>query len=181
MPVAVDFYGRELLGDAFALPTAAERALENVFSQILRKHHGVLAASLTVVEVSINLISSEEMAELNAAYRGVSDPTDVLSFPLWEEGQTFVPPEGWKELPLGDIVVCDEVVARHAGEHGVMVVEELALVLVHGFLHLLGWDHDTPEKEGAMWREQAEHVRCLLRQWGVPAPTNEEVEVKRER
>ncbi len=181
MPVAVDFYGRELLGSSFALPPGAERALENVFSQILRAHHGALAASQTSVEVSINLISSEEMAELNSAYRGVNGPTDVLSFPLWEEEQTFAPPEGWKELPLGDIVVCDDVVALHAEEHGVPVVEELALVLVHGFLHLLGWDHDTPEKESTMWREQAAHVRCLLRQWGVLAPTNEEVEGERER
>ena len=170
MPMAVDFYGRELLGDSWSLPQEAERALEDVFFQILRAHCSPLARSETSVEVSINLVSPEEMAELNEAYRGTAGPTDVLSFPLWEEGERFSPPVGWKDLPLGDIVVCDEVVAHHAGERGVPVTEELALVLVHGFFHLLGWDHDTPEKEVALWREQDGPVQSLLRQWGLGAP-----------
>lgn len=177
--VSVDFYGRELLGETFPLPEDAEEGLAAAFSAILHAQFPVLGGA--VAEVSVNLVSPEEMEELNSTYRKVAGPTDVLSFPLWEEDGAFSPPSEWKELPLGDIVVCDEVVARNAQERGVPAVRELALVLVHGFLHLLGWDHETPEKETAMWREQDRYVLFLLERWRQRPPTQEEVEEQRER
>ena len=72
---------------------------------------------------------------------------------LEEEGR-FVPPSAFGMFPLalGDIVICPEEAER---EHAPMArMEALCLVLAHGFLHLLGWDHDTPEKERAMWERQ---------------------------
>ena len=102
------------------------------------------------VEVSVSFLNSAEMRELNKHHRGLDEATDVLTFPLWAEEERLALPVPL--LPLGDIVICPQEAER---EHAPMTcVEALCLVLAHGFLHLLGWDHDTPEKEQAMWDRQ---------------------------
>lgn len=106
------------------------------------------------VQVSLSLISKEEMKSLNGQYRDIHEPTDVLSFPLWEEAGTFVPPEGWEKLPLGDVVISPEYVLDYVQVSHVEYEREVVLVLIHGILHLIGFDHDTGEKERLMWKEQ---------------------------
>ena len=108
------------------------------------------------VEVSVSFLDSAEMRGVNKRHRGLDEPTDVLTFPLWEEEGRLVLPDctqrQFELLPLGDIVICVEETMR---EHAPMAcAEALCLVLAHGFLHLLGWDHDTPEKEDTMWNRQ---------------------------
>jgi len=108
------------------------------------------------IEVSLSFLDRAEMTDVNKQYRGLDEPTDVLTFPLWEEGGHFKPPDlaqqPFKVLPLGDIVICREEAER---EHAPMpCTEALCLVMAHGFLHLLGWDHDTLEKERLMWDRQ---------------------------
>jgi probable rRNA maturation factor len=97
------------------------------------------------------------MAELNRRYRGLAQPTDVLAFPM-AEGR-FGRLSG--DL-LGDVVISVETAERQAGPGGLRA--ELALLLVHGILHLLGHDHGTPGERRAMWRKQA----TLLRSLGFP-------------
>jgi probable rRNA maturation factor len=111
------------------------------------------------VEISVSLLDGVEMRKINEKHRDVDEPTDVLSFPLWEDQGRFVP-EGLPELlPLGDILICPEEVRRtHCS---LSYREALCLVLAHGFLHLLAWDHDTPEKEQAMWERQS-HLKSKL-------------------
>ncbi|MDR1875511.1 MAG: rRNA maturation RNase YbeY [Synergistaceae bacterium] len=105
------------------------------------------------VELSVSFLSGAEMREVNRNFRGVDEATDVLSFPLWEEGESFVPAGELRELlPLGDILVCPEETVRLHDE--LSRPEALCLMLAHGFLHLLAWDHDTPERERAMWERQ---------------------------
>ncbi|MCL2010052.1 MAG: rRNA maturation RNase YbeY [Synergistaceae bacterium] len=100
------------------------------------------------IEFSVSFLDRAEMRDINKQYRGFDEPTDVLAFPLWEKGD-FTP---FGVLPLGDVVICPEEAGR---EHAPMPrLEALCLVLAHGFLHLLGWDHDTPEKEDNMWERQ---------------------------
>ena len=108
------------------------------------------------IEVSVSFLDRAEMTGVNKQYRGLDEPTDVLTFPLWEEEGLFTPPDFAQQpfgmLPLGDIVICQEEAEReHASTPR---LETLCLVLAHGFLHLLGWDHDTPEKEKLMWDRQ---------------------------
>ena len=108
------------------------------------------------IEVSVSFLDRAEMMDVNKQYRGLDEPTDVLTFPLWEEEGRFAPPDLAQQpfgvLPLGDIVICPEEAER---EHAPMPYPEiLCLVLAHGFLHLLGWDHDTPEEEKLMWDRQ---------------------------
>ncbi|MPN58939.1 Endoribonuclease YbeY [bioreactor metagenome] len=73
---------------------------------------------------------------------------------MWEENGEFLPPQGWDILPLGDILICEEIVRENASQNNVSFIEELYLMVAHGFLHLLGLDHDTEEKKEAMWNLQ---------------------------
>ncbi len=113
------------------------------------------------VELSVTLLGADEMQSVNREYRECDEPTDVLSFPLWEEGGRFVPDGAMMELlPLGDILICPEAMERL---HGDLSREEaFCLMLAHGFLHLLAWDHDTAERESAMWERQDAIKDCLL-------------------
>jgi len=113
-------------------------------------------------EVSVLFTDDDFIAELNSQYRGEEGPTDVLSFPMMdpdsEVDATFV--EGIPEM-LGDIVISLDTAKRQAGEKDQALRKELELLLVHGMLHLLGYDHDEPEKEMVMWQKQEEILKTL--------------------
>ncbi len=100
-------------------------------------------------EVSVSFVNDEEIHELNKAYRDVDRPTDVLSFPMDE--QQFVDPP-----MLGDIVVSVPTAVRQAQEYGHSLAREVAFLLVHGFLHLNGYDHEEPSDEQTMFALQDE-------------------------
>lgn len=90
------------------------------------------------------LTNDSEIHRLNLLYRGKDSPTDVLSFPLLCPSATPFPHEGGA-LPLGDVVISVETAARQAQTHQVSLADELALLAVHGTLHLLGYEDDTEE------------------------------------
>lgn len=106
------------------------------------------------IEISLKFVSPLEMKSLNVAYRGIDKPTDVLSFGLWEGG-AFPDPKEWQILPLGDIVLCPEFIQENSRQAKLNLLEELCLMISHGLLHLLGWDHDTEEEEVLMLEKQA--------------------------
>ena len=111
-------------------------------------------------ELSIRLVDEPEGAELNGRFRGRRGPTNVLSFP-------FEPMPGLEDCNLlGDLVICAPVVAREAREQGKTLQAHWAHMLVHGLLHLLGYDHmdavEAEEMEGLETR--------LLGDLGFPAP-----------
>ena len=93
-------------------------------------------------EISIVLCSNDFIHRLNRDYRGKYEPTDVLSFPQ-SEGEG---PDGG---PAGDIVIALETVSENASYFGVSFEEEVKRVIIHGILHLLGWDHsdNSPDQE----------------------------------
>ena len=137
------------------LPNAVEK-LESVFGEELpllcRCHKLENLGKNAEAEISVSFLDQADMRDVNKQYRGLDEPTDVLTFPLWEEEECFAPHVSFELFPLGDIVICPEEAER---EHAPMTrPEALCLVLAHGFLHLLGWDHDTPEKEEIMWERQ---------------------------
>ena len=101
-------------------------------------------------EVSISFIDDAEMRILNRNYRHKDRPTDVLAFPL-REGD-FAEHAG--DL-LGDVVVSLETAERQAQHAGKTTLEEVTMLLAHGLLHLLGWDHETAPKDRAMRAETA--------------------------
>lgn len=97
------------------------------------------------VEVSLSFVLPGEMADLHLRYTGESGPTDVLSFPLSEDG---APAE---DGLLGDVVVCPAEAALNRPEE---VDAELRLLVVHGVLHLLGYDHEQDAERRVMWERQ---------------------------
>lgn len=94
------------------------------------------------VELSVSLVSTEEMADLHARYLDDPEPTDVLSFTMDEGGL------------LGDVVICPAVAASQNRD----LPAELRLLLVHGILHLLGYDHQEEEERRSMWARQERYV-----------------------
>jgi probable rRNA maturation factor len=123
----------------------------------------------TDVEMSLMFVDESTIAELNVRFLGGDGPTDVLSFPLDEE----LPPAGRSpdqggrgpgspsdpgEPPalLGDVIVCPTVAGRQAVERGVPADDEIALLVVHGVLHLLDYDHAEPEETVTMRRREQE-------------------------
>jgi probable rRNA maturation factor len=106
------------------------------------------ALALADEELSITLVGDEEMRVLNRDYRGKDKPTDVLAFAMREgEGARHAGPL------LGDVVVSVDTARLQAGRRKRALLEEVTMLLAHGLLHLLGWDHDTPAKDRAMRAE----------------------------
>jgi probable rRNA maturation factor len=116
-----------------------------------------------LAELSILLIDAEYMAELNHRWMDGDGPTDVLAFPMDESSVDHGPGDanGGEPALLGDIVLCPEVAAKQAAQAGHSTADELALLTVHGTLHLLGYDHAEPEEEQEMFGLQAR----LLESW----------------
>ncbi len=119
-------------------------------------------------EVSLLFVDEATIASLNERFLEKQGPTDVLSFPIEDESDRSgrSPDEGGtgpgsieadtrRLLLLGDVVICPAVAARHAVDHGVTFDDEIALLVVHGILHLLGMDHEVDaEAERMEQREQ---------------------------
>ena len=103
-------------------------------------------------ELSLAVVDIEEMAELNSGFRGKEGPTDVLSFGCDDP----CPVEGDEPITLGDVVIAPEVAGQQAEELGHTIEEELNLLVVHGILHMLGYEHESEEGAAVMRaREQA--------------------------
>ena len=98
-------------------------------------------------EISLTLVSLEEIRELNRDYRDVDRETDVLSFPQYE-GVEEMPEEG--ELCLGDVVICLDKVKSQAEEFGHSFEREFVYLFVHSLLHLLGYDHMEDDEKTVM-------------------------------
>ncbi|MGH9149794.1 MAG: rRNA maturation RNase YbeY [Acidimicrobiales bacterium] len=138
----------------------------------LRLAEAVLAAEGVAGDAELSMLFVDEtaMADLNKRFHGQDGPTDVLAFPIDEEpieggrspdsggrgpGDTAPEPS---DLPimLGDVVICPAVAVRNAPDHAGTYDDEVALLVVHGILHLLGMDHDDDDEAEAMERREKE-------------------------
>lgn len=138
-------------------------------------------------EVSLLYVDETTIADLNSRFLGKEGPTDVLAFPIDEEpveggrspdsggtGPGFNPSPEEAPTLLGDVVICPAVASRNAPEHAGTYDDELALLLVHGLLHLLGLDHEDPEEAEVM---EAKERELLGRHYGhVPAGAYHQVD-----
>jgi probable rRNA maturation factor len=112
-----------------------------------------LAAENAQGDVTLVVGDDEAITELNQRFLGNPGPTDVLSFPAQPTADAFVPAPV-AEPYLGDIVIAYPYAAAQAARYGRAVAAELALLAVHGTLHLLGYDHAEPEEKATMWARQ---------------------------
>jgi len=116
-------------------------------------------------ELTVRFVDEAESAALNETYRRKSGPTNVLAFPVDD-----VPPLPDEPTPLGDLVICVPVVEREAAEQGKTVIAHLAHLVVHGTLHLLGYDHE----EEAAARVMEDREREILAAFGFEDPYRSE-------
>jgi probable rRNA maturation factor len=110
---------------------------------------------------SVLLVDDAAIRDLNRTYRGVDAPTDVLAFPMREGRFGRLAPD-----LLGDVAISVETACRQAGAGALRA--ELALLLVHGILHLVGYDHHLPAARQRMWRKQ----QAILAACGVEVPAD---------
>jgi probable rRNA maturation factor len=157
--VSLDLYVADEQSDH---PVAVDR-----WSQLAR---AVLAAEGIVQDTEVSLLFVDEVtiASLNQRFLDKEGPTDVLSFPIEDEvdrsgrspdeggtGPGSIEADSGRLLLLGDVVICPSVAERNAVEHGVPFDDEIALLVVHGILHLLGMDHVVDQEAERMeQREQ---------------------------
>ena len=137
--------------DALARAAAEAAIAESAFPQ--------LSGGARPVELSIRLTGDEAVRQLNAKWRGKDKPTNVLSFPMAEESELAGADEG-PELMLGDIVLARGVCAAEAGGKAIAIEDHAVHLIIHGTLHLLGYDHG---EDGAAEDMEAREVRALAR------------------
>jgi probable rRNA maturation factor len=112
------------------------------------------------IELSVRLAGDEQVRELNAHWRGKDKPTNVLSFPMAETYELEAADEDGPAIMLGDIILAHGVCATEAGEKGVSVIDHATHLVVHGTLHLLGYDHMAEADAADM---EAREARALKR------------------
>ncbi len=120
------------------------------------------------VEVSVTLVNDKQIRELNKIYRDIDRVTDVLSFPLGENGQYDTNPENGAKL-LGDIVISMETAVEQADRFGHSLQREVGYLTAHSMLHLLGYDHEDNGIQRIRMREKEEKVMTLL---GLPSSSS---------
>ena len=153
--------------DIYAADEQADLPVEvNRWSELARS--ALVAEGITSdTEVSLLFVDEQTIASLNERFLGKPGPTDVLSFPIEDEversgrspdqggtGPGTIETDTDRLLLLGDVVICPTVAAGNAVDHGVSVEDELALLVVHGILHLLGMDHEDPAEAELMERRE---------------------------
>ncbi len=130
---------------------ASDERLYEAAAWVLQAHDMPPATGLSIV-----ITDDEAIRMLNRQYRAVDAPTDVLSFPADPDVAV-----GEDADYLGDLVLALPTIQRQAAAEGHTVEDEMLLAVVHGTLHLLGYDHDTASNQRAMWAAQADALRAL--------------------
>jgi probable rRNA maturation factor len=129
-----------------------------VRAAVAASDHERLIDSALGVEVSVKFTDDDEVRALNAAYRGKDKPTNVLSFPMFEADMLpSLAGAAGGEVLLGDVVLARGVCVAEAEEKGIRVCAHAAHLVVHGTLHLLGYDHEEDD-------EEAEAMECVERE-----------------
>lgn len=129
------------------------------FVKILETAAEILKLGGSKIEVSINLVGEVKIKSLNKKYRNKNTATNVLSFPLSTD---ILKKCGI--LPLGDIFICLPVAKKEAEEEKTGIEKKLAWLTVHGFLHLLGYDHPDDEVSGPRLKRRGEKMFALEKQ-----------------
>jgi probable rRNA maturation factor len=148
--------------DELARAAAAAAIAESAFPQ--------LADSERTVELSIRLAGDDEVHALNSEWRGKDKPTNVLSFPMVDAADLADAGPSGPELMLGDIILARGVCVAEAEEKAIAIENHTAHLVVHGTLHLLGYDHMDEDSAADM---EAREIRALARM-GIADPYAED-------
>ncbi len=131
------------------------------------------------VEISLTFTDNDEIQALNKEYRSKDAPTDVLSFPMFENGEIEYDDETNEPCALGDIVISLERAAAQAEEYGHSLEREVGFLCVHSVLHLLGFDHETSTEDEEYMNDTCEDVLEQLGLYRAPTPTETDSAVEK--
>lgn len=140
--------------------TSTARSIED--DDLVHVMAGVLAAEGVGAdaEAGLHLVDPAEISALNSRHMHTDGPTDVLSFPVdGADGSPGDPVAGPRLV--GDVVLCPQVAAQNAADHAGTLEDECRLLVVHGALHLCGWDHADASGRAAMWRRERDLMSAL--------------------
>ena len=138
----------------------AELARSAAVAAIAESAFPQLGSGARSVELSVRLTSDAEVHALNSEWRGKDKPTNVLSFPMAEPDELEISDAAGPELMLGDVILARGVCAAEAADKGIPLESHAAHLMVHGTLHLLGYDHEDEDSAADM---EAREVRALAR------------------
>jgi probable rRNA maturation factor len=130
----------------------ATRKVERQISKVLK------SLDCNEHEVSILFTDNQEIRFLNYQFRGIDRSTDVLSFPQFFDSELKVP----GQHVLGDVAVSLDIARSQSKEHGLSMEEELTLLLIHGILHLLGYDHEISDQEEERMRKKTRELFTIV-------------------
>ena len=148
--------------DGFDMNSSMTKLMEMAASECIKLEE-VEGLDTDRCSVSVSFAMKNEIQRLNKTYRGIDSPTDVLSFPQYND-LNEIPEEG--DILLGDVVICVEVAMEQAKEYGHSQERELLYLFTHSILHLLGYDHmDEEEKKVMRAKEEA-----VMEAIGLPEP-----------
>ncbi len=130
--------------------TNEEVKLNDIIYEIVENVLKEQNISIDIVDVSIQSMSSEEIREINYKYRNIDRATDVLSFPIFTMDELKSLDKSIKEIELGDIILCLEIIEKQSIEYGTGIVREILYMITHGMCHLTGHDHEIEEEKVIM-------------------------------
>lgn len=145
--------------DTVEIPEDINEAIESAVKAVLEQEKGE-----TGYEVSISFVDDERIKELNRIYRGKDAPTDVLSFPLYEDEEIESLEKSLHmdiEELLGDVVISAQTAKRQAKSYGHSFIREVAYLVVHSMLHLLGYDHMEEDDKLLMRGKEKEAIKKI--------------------
>lgn len=155
----ITIHNKQRKYDTAHLQTTVEEAVKRTLAY-LPEVEQVMSEYEIDFSVEVSFISKDSIRTLNREHRGIDRSTDILSFPAfeWKEGRLaedifpWLPsdPEGTDSVSLGDLLLCLEIVDKQAEDFANTLEEELFFLVVHGVLHLLGYDHELPADEAKM-------------------------------
>lgn len=151
----------EIIDDQSYLSKEAGKIIKDVI-ELTANHLGLKEYT----EVDITIVDNTTIHQLNNGYRGIDRATDVLSFAMLDEVEgdfISLTADMMPVVHLGDIIISNDKVIEQAKEYGHSYERELGFLTVHGFLHLNGYDHQTPEESSEMFGLQEE----ILTQYGL--------------
>lgn len=159
-------------GDVVVSVTTQGGPFEGVSAAVIRRRAGKMLAhrGLRGVELSVALVNDEAIRELNRVYRHKDKPTDVLAFPMIDHAEPGASdPSGL----LGDVILSIETARRQAQANRRPLLDELTMLLAHGLLHLLGYDHQTDAEEREMNARTRELEQAAAGRTTKPSATKE--------
>lgn len=143
----------DIVDETNTLDTTHIQLLKDILSFAI-KHENIK----NKIELSVTIVTNDDIKKLNKQYRSIDEPTDVLSFemgdPFQETDDTFLFP-----IPIGDIIISIDKVIEQSKSYHHSFERELAFLTIHGFLHLLGYTHDEEEDEKLMFSKQEQILK----------------------